>query len=122
MCKIFWCEIEKLILSGHLSKFDISHVSNGQKAGKSKLARMLAGKEDKAMGVVRGVHDYNLPSIGTLEAKRYVLVKGKIQKTYLAAEQKEYRAYILSKGLKFDVFRTPQEGIDILRNWGVISQ
>lgn len=74
------------------------------------------------MGAHAGTPDYliRLPcgKIGWLEAKRYVMGKnGKIMKTYPTAEQKAFMSDAEKRGDKTGIFRTAQEGIDILMEW-----
>lgn len=118
MCREFW----KLILgyrqAGKIHEFDIYHNSNNQRIGGR--AGVIKQQKDKMMGVVAGVADYTVVGYGYLEAKIYTVKDGKITKTYLNPRQKRFRERVLQKGLKFDEFRTPREGINILEQWGVL--
>lgn len=122
MCKAFFKDVMLSVMYGHLDENRIYHVPMGQKAGSSAKARMIAGSKDKAMGATAGVWDYTVQGVGYMEAKYYYEKDGKVKKTYLSPSQKNFRDNTLAfwPDCKFEVFRTPQEGMAILKEWGVI--
>lgn len=120
MCKDFWKQIMFLQMHNKINEGRIYHIPNGQKAGSSKKARMIAGAKDKAMGATAGVWDYCVQGIGYLEAKYYKQENGKVKKTYLSINQKVFRDNTLKflPKCKFEVFRTPEEGIGFFEGVG----
>lgn len=127
MCKEFWREVEEFKILKLLSEHDIHAISNNQRTSKVWLQ-----KKDKAIGVTKGVADYGVPAHGYMEAKIYKIVYNKPKKdgtstisvfqTEQEPEQKKFQLSVEAKGLKYAIFRTPREGIDILLSWGVLAK
>jgi len=115
MCKAFWRLIQNLQLWGKLGKYDIFCISNNQRSSKA-----WAQGKDKLLGVTPGVADYCVPGHGFMEAKRYTLTKtGKLStaSSTQSLEQEAFQAAMEAKGVKYAIFRTPNEGVDILGKW-----
>lgn len=115
MRRKFWKLVEIYKLQKVIGEHEIFAISNNQRTGgQTGRKRQIF---DKLVGVTPGVADYCVPGHGWLEAKRYTLKDGKLIKTGLFPEQKAFRGSVMAKGDKFEIFRTPGEGIDILRGW-----
>ncbi len=114
MCRKFWQQVLQLRAYGKIKKYDIFCISNNQR-GKDAIKQ----KFDKLLGVESGAADYCIPGIGFLEAKRIDRVNknGTVHHTAQFDEQKEFQAAVESKGLKYALFWTPQQGIDLLAEW-----
>lgn len=124
MCKAFMRQVHQQVAFGKMDKGSVIHVPNGQRAGRDRTARAIAGAEARDMGALAGCPDYlvRLPGgrIGWLEAKKHTYAEdGTVTKTYLSDNQKWFREDAIRRGEPCEVFRTPNEGIDWLKKWGV---
>lgn len=124
MCRKFWAEIQREVMLRRLGEFDVFHISNNQHGGCPDARRKQS--MDKAVGVVKGVADYRVDRApGYLEAKvcsiRIVNGKQKIVKGAQTPEQKRFMQHCLDNGIKYEVFYTPAQGLEILRVWGVLK-
>lgn len=96
-----------------------THIDNGQRSG-STIARKIAGGVAKRMGTKKGFPDYifvwetDCPHIGFIEFKT---PEGSLSK-----EQREFRDKCLtSKFIKWELARSADQGMNILRKWGIIT-
>ena len=114
MCRTFWKQVLQLRAYGKIKKYDIFCISNNQR-GNSMIRQAM----DKLLGVERGVSDYHVPGHGYLEAKRITGYRkdGSPIVSKQSEEQVEFQAAIEAKGLKYALFWTPQQGIDLLAEW-----
>lgn len=125
MCKAFVKELLDYVqynLIARPDSFRFWHNDNGQRAGKDYVARAIAGKEAKALGVMCGLYDYtflwrsvsNVPFIGFLEAKS--------DDGELSPDQEKFRKYCIDENIPNGEFRTPIQGLRILKSWGVFKE
>ena len=126
MCKKFW----KLILDYQkhklMDEYSIFCVSNNQRTGKA-----WGQAKDKAIGVVAGVADYAVAGDRFLEAKVRRFKQNPPRKdgtrtSYIeegeqSPEQKEFEQAVIKRGGDYRIFYTPSEGIEILKEWGLIK-
>lgn len=114
ICIAFWSQVEQLKAAKRIGTYDIYCVSNNQR-GNSMIRQVM----DKRIGVKRGVADYCIPGIGYLEAKRIErhLKDGSPVITKQSDEQKDFQKAMQKKGLRYALFWTPQQGIEILLSW-----
>jgi hypothetical protein len=117
MCKIFWAQVKELQMYGRIPQYCIFRNGANQRAGG--LHGKIAGKKEKLIGIEPGVLDYTVLGIGYLEAKRYYVDRdtGKIKRTYMEPEQRDFAEKAKARGLLVDEFLTPSQGIDILLSW-----
>lgn len=123
MCRQFVISLNKLITANQINNpesFMWYHIPNGQSAGRSEIARMVAGKRDKAIGARAGAPDYcfhwknSLMSVGYLEAKH--------GKNGLQDNQKTFRDWCDNNLIPYAVFRSVDEGLQILQDWEIIKK
>jgi len=122
MCQAFWKQILHFHQLNKISgEFAIFRTGNEQAQGGKR--GMIAQVMEQRMGTLKGVPDYHIPGIGWLEAKRYVWNEKnqRIDKTYLSKDQRRFQAEALMRDEEYGTFRTPDEGIAILMEWGIIS-
>ena len=127
MCEEFMRLVKQNVMYGKMLPNSVVHIPNGQR-GKGK-SYMLATLREKRLGAVKGAPDYliRLPDakIGWFEAKFFecksLKTKTTIKATEPFPEQVEFREQALARGEKHAYFYTPNEGIDILEKWGVIT-
>lgn len=124
MCREFVRTLRDYVRYGLVVRpesFRFWHNDNGQRAGSDRLARAIAGKEAKDLGVMRGLYDYTFlwrdeagtPFIGFLEAKT--------DEGTLTEEQEGFRAYCIREKIPNAEFRAVDQGIRILKSWGVLK-
>lgn len=90
------------------------HIPNGGKRN------IVEASKFKQMGTCPGVPDYeiiwvknNRTYFAFLEAKRE-------RNSYLSEPQKKFKAFCEDNNINYDIFRSPNEGIEKLRNWGIL--
>jgi len=122
ICREFWKSVESMIAKGIIQRGDIFCISNNQRGGKRDS--QLRQHFDKQLGVTAGVADYCVLGIGYMEAKRVDRINknGTVHHTEQTIEQKQFEARCKAKGQKYEIFYTPQQGIDILLSWLAIPQ
>jgi len=125
MCREFVKVLRQYVQYNQIARpesFRFWHNDNGQRAGNDEHARMLAGKEAKDLGVMRGLYDYTFlwrdaqgtPWMGFLEAKTDI---GELTK-----EQEEFRAYCNREGIPNAEFRSVPQGLKYLQRWGIFKE
>lgn len=122
MCKQFKLRLEDAQKYSLMPKNVLwFHVPNGQRrAGK---AGIITAMRDKRIGSMAGAADYvviwrdppgggeTIAHVGFLEAKTS---KGKASE-----KQREFAARAQAVGARYSLFTSPDEGLNILRSWGI---
>ena len=112
ICIAFFKHISTLQLLGKVERHCILHYPVGQRGSNGKIQ----GAIDKAMGAIAGVPDYIVFYDGGVAWMECKTDKGRLSK-----KQKEFRDIVMSKGQKYFVFRSIDEGIAILHSLGLVS-
>lgn len=122
MCQAFWKLVHGLKQLGRIKhRYDIIGHENNPRSE-------VAGSKGKARGVTDGITDYQvLPVNGWLEAKIYKIAGTRKDGTFIyKATQLRSKQIIFAQhvvedyGHKHEVFRTPDEGIYWLEQWGAL--
>lgn len=103
----------------HKDAFLIYHIVNEQKrSGADSHKHMLIGKKLKRLGRLAGVPDYHVEWFDG-EAMRYGYLEAKYGKGKLTPSQVEFKERCERWNIPYAVFYTPNEAVDILKEWGV---
>lgn len=124
LCAAFVKELRQLIAYHQVNSpesFRFWHNDNGQRAGRDQQARMIAGARAKRLGVSKGLLDYSFlwrdaqgtPFYGELEAKTST--------GDLTPEQEERIAYLQRERIPCGEFRSVQQGLLLMQQWGIIK-
>lgn len=124
MCRQFVLSLKTLITANQINNpesFMWFHIPNGQTAGSSKIARIAAGKRDKAIGARAGVADYEF--IWRNEyGNQFGFLEAKYGTNGLQENQRLFRDYCDNNDIPFAVFKSVDSGLRILQEWGIIKQ
>lgn len=86
----------------------------GQSAGKSRLSRQVAGHIDKLMGARAGVADYFFKAP---HKTQILFLEAKIKTGVQSEAQKNFQIAVEKRGDMYKIFKTVEEGIDIVINY-----
>jgi len=105
-------------------KFKIIHIANEQPrtTGKEKIANILRGKKQKAMGKLGGVWDYmGMYFDREYNCERFFFLEAKYGKNKLSQKQKEFKIFLDICNVKNGVFYSPDEAIQYFLDWNIIK-
>ena len=114
LCQNFANELRALTLDGKL-KGIWTHVPNEIGWSNSRVSQMIYAAA-KAMGMIVGTSDYVI-----LGADRSLALEAKSKTGQLHNGQKDFRAWCAEQNVPYEVFRTVEEGLEILRKHGFIQ-
>lgn len=77
-----------------------------------------AGSRLKRMGTLPGVADFVFITYGA----RVDFLELKAPKGTLSDEQKSFRGRVLALGCRYEIARSGQEAVEILRSWGILER
>jgi len=98
-----------------INHWDIFHIDNGQRSG-NRTQRIIAGSLAKKMGVKAGVADYGYHYDGN----KIGYIEMKAEKGVQQPNQKEFQVYCIEKNIPYNVCRTVDEVLNILKERKVI--
>jgi hypothetical protein len=106
--------------------FMFYHIPNGQRSG-NRTQRIIQGKLDKIMGARKGVPDYFFSWLATdlkeeMPFCKHGYLEAKTPKGRLLPEQRDFKNFCETAGVNYAIFKSPEEGINILKKWGIIKQ
>ena len=90
--------------------FDFFHVAN------ERATTIQTGKLFKSMGVKAGIPDY----VFLNKEGEIFFLEAKSMLGRLSSEQKVFKERCYDSDIPHEVFRTPEEGLELLKKWGLI--
>lgn len=116
ICKSFYSLFMGYKSANQLQVDDIKlfHIPNGGKRN------VIEASKFKQMGTLPGVPDYQVIWVksgkvffGFLEAKRE-------KASYLSSAQKNFKVFCDDNNVYYNIFRSPDEGVERLKGWGIL--
>lgn len=122
LCIAFVRNIEQRRALGLCVPFLFFHVVNEQprQVGGSNQAAAIIGKRLNDMGRMAGVSDYCFLWMGPFGLEAGFL-EAKHGKNTLTPSQKEFFGHCANLKIRTGVFRTVQQGIQMLEDWGIMK-
>lgn len=106
------CVVSDALKFGARTDVPWSHFPAGEKRS------AITGARLQRMGLARGWPDYVFIPPGA----NVPFLELKSPGGYLTPEQMAFRDRVLANGCKYEVARTGQEAIEILRSWGILER
>ena len=124
LCASFFKSVQSLLMYNQIvnpETFKIWHNDNGQRAGRDKTARMIAGARAKRMGVMRGLLDYETIWRDLDGVRKHGFLEAKVGSNGLTDEQEDFFAFCNEENIPCAMFKTVSSGLHIMQQWGIIK-